>query len=167
MFLTGYHGTSNENADNILKENKFRLSDSDKEWLGRGIYFYFNFEDAYEWRNNESILHSVIKIKDEEYLDIDTEEGNRICNGAIALLIKYNMLSNPKDKKLAQINQCAVMNYIWRLSHTIKVMSKSFPKEPKNIEMIMDIRPMRKEFCVRDNDCIKFTQRMKRSDIRD
>lgn len=167
MFLTGYHGTSNESADNILKENFFKLSESDKEWLGKGIYFYFDFADAYEWRNNESILHSVIKIEDDEYLDLDTKEGLNICRKAIDMVIKYGVVSNPKDKKMAQKNQCAAMNCIWRLSNTTKVMSRSFPREPKVIEMLIDERPLRKEFCVKDNSCIKFTQRIRRSDIRD
>lgn len=167
MFLTGYHGTSNKSADNILEENFFKPSENDKEWLGKGIYFYFNFADAYEWINNESILHSVIKIDDDEYLDLDTKEGLNICRKAIDMVIKYGVVTNPKDKKMAQKNQCAVMNCIWKLSDTIKVMSRSFPRERKVIEMIMDERSLRKEFCVKDNSCIKFTQRIRRSDIRD
>ena len=83
------------------------------------------------------------------------------------MVIKYGVVINPKDKKMAQKNQCAAMNCIWKLSDTIKVMSRSFPREPKVIEMIMDERPLRKEFCVKDNSCIKFTQIIRRSDIRD
>lgn len=167
MFLTGYHGTSNESADNILKENFFKPSESDEEWLGRGIYFYFDFADAYEWRNNESILHSIIKIDDDEYLDLDTEEGLNICRKAIDKIIEYGIVTDLKNKNMAQKNQCAVMNCIWKLSDTIKVMSRSFPRERKVIEMIMDERSLRKEFCVKDNSCIKFTQRIRRSDVRD
>ena len=46
MLLTGYHGTTQESAKSILKEKQFKLSQSNKEWLGEGIYFYEQFSDA-------------------------------------------------------------------------------------------------------------------------
>ena len=42
MLITGYHGTSLNNAHNILNEGKFKISNTDTEWLGSGIYFYYD-----------------------------------------------------------------------------------------------------------------------------
>lgn len=47
MFLTGYHGTTLDDANNIIKDGSFKISNSDTEWLGEGIYYYFNISDAY------------------------------------------------------------------------------------------------------------------------
>lgn len=49
IFITGYHGTpSITNANNII-ENGYNISKTERNWLGYGIYFYPNFEDAYNW----------------------------------------------------------------------------------------------------------------------
>src|SRR5437879_4037246 len=49
MRVIGYHGTSAGGAKKILR-NGFRASDSDAEWLGRGIYFFEEDEGrARDW----------------------------------------------------------------------------------------------------------------------
>ncbi len=47
--LIGYHGTTKENAKKIIKDNRFLKSNSEEEWIGPGIYFYDNIENAYEY----------------------------------------------------------------------------------------------------------------------
>lgn len=112
MFMIGYHGTTLKYANSIIEEGKFHISSSDTEWLGDGIYYYFDINDAYEWRDNtEAILHSVIKIEDSEYLDIDSKCGIEIYNEMI------RCISEIHGKKIfssarPQQNQCAVMKMI-------------------------------------------------------
>ena len=88
MFLTGYHGTTLDNANKIINEGSFLLSNSDKDWLGSGIYFYFNINDALAWRNTEAIFHSVISVEPDEFLDIDTKTGADIFNNMIEYIIE-------------------------------------------------------------------------------
>lgn len=38
--VVGYHGCSRKDADAILAEGNFRLSENRYDWLGRGIYFW-------------------------------------------------------------------------------------------------------------------------------
>lgn len=161
MFLTGYHGTTLENAEDILKEGEFKISSGDKEWLGDGIYYYFNISDALNWKNAEAVLHSVVKIDDTEYLDIDTEIGANIYNQ----MIEY--ISSVQDKKVDdsnesyQKNQCAVMRILWDSYPKLKAVAAAFSPQRTKYRTLLDKRPKRREFCVRNNDCIKYTQLIK------
>ena len=154
MFLTGYHGTSLENGHKILEKKKFDISNGEKEWLGPGIYFYFCISDAYDWKNSDAIIHSVIKVNEDEYLDMDSEEGTSIYNEIIEYISKMQN-KHIFESTNSQKNQCAVMKMIWDQQPKIKVISASFAKEPTKIKTLMDKRPKRREFCVRNNDSIK------------
>ena len=84
MYFTGYHGTSKESADAIIKDKKFRISNGEEQWLGDGIYFYPDFGDALNWKYNdndadvEAVIHAIIRIDDDEYLDLDNEEAKKL-----------------------------------------------------------------------------------------
>lgn len=167
MFLTGYHGTSLDNAKHIIDEGIFKISNHDTEWLGNGIYYYFNISDAYNWRNTEAILHSVIKVDDEEYLDIDTPTGADIYNQMINYISMVQNKSVNTSLDNAQKNQCAVMKMLWDAYPNIKVIAASFPSEPTKVRALLDRRPKRKEFCIRDNRLIKCTQLIRKVDLDD
>lgn len=164
VFLTGYHGTTMEYAEKIVKEKNYKVSDGDKEWLGKGIYFYFDILDAYNWRNSEAILHSIIKIADCEYLDIDSKEGTKIYYDIIEHIESFDIKI---EKNAVQKNQCAVMKILWDTCPKIKVISASFPKEKTKVPTMIDKRTRRKEFCVRDNDYIKHTYLIEKRDLDD
>ena len=167
MFLTGYHGTTLDSANNIIKEGKFKISHSDTEWLGEGIYYYFDIIDAYEWRNTEAILHSIIKIDNKEYLDIDTEIGADIYNQIVDYISTTQDKSVNISLKNAQKNQCAVMKMLWETYPNVKVISASFPTAQTKVRTLLDRRPTRKEFCVRNNSFIKCTQLIRKGDLDD
>lgn len=170
MFITGYHGTTKENAEHILSTRKFYLSKGEKEWLGSGIYFYPDLNDAYEWRDSEVFLHAVIKITQDEYLDLDTEDGKEVYRSIINSLCNYTeeeMVTkgiNISDKNVIK-NQCAVANALWDTFSELKVIFASFHKERTQIPTLIDARIERREFCVRNNDCIISVQKIERSEL--
>ena len=166
MFLTGYHGTSLDNGHNIVETKQFNISTGPKEWLGSGIYFYFLFADAYNWRDSDAIIHSIIEIDEDEYLDIDTKEGEEIYNkiiGIISSMQQKNIFPNASPQE----NQCSVMKMIWEQVPKIKVISAGFPTEPTKIKTLIDKRCRRREFCVRSNDCIKHSYLIRKGDLDD
>ena len=167
MFITGYHGTTMDSANNIINGEGFWISKGDTEWLGKGIYYYFDISDAYEWKDAEAILHSVIKIDDKEYLDIDTKEGAGIFNQMIDHIADKQDKAISNSLRYAQQNQCAVMKMLWDSCPQIKVVSASFHKKKTKVRTLLDRRDIRKEFCVRNNDCIKCTQLIQRGDLDD
>lgn len=89
----GYHGTSKENADDILNGSFFK-SESYDQWLGEGVYFFTNGisdarEDAKNWARNMSydpktktkrygvlkVLKSIVTAEENHILDLDTDKG--------------------------------------------------------------------------------------------
>lgn len=164
MLITGYHGTSATSAKEIIESGKFKISNGKKDWIGKGIYFYPDINDAYCWRNCEMILHTIVKVDDDEYLDIDTKEGKVLYTKVIDQLLKSIKgidLSSPQQ------NQCAVMNLIWDSYDKLKVISASFATERTKIKTLIDTRDRRKEFCVRNNDCIVLVQDIRKGDLDD
>ncbi len=166
LFLTGYHGTTLDRANSILESGRFIESNGEREWLGKGIYFYFDISDAIAWKEASAILHSVIRVDDAEYLDINTEEGTDIFNEA-AECISFLQSKQVRSSANAQKNQCAIMNILWDSYPKLKVMSAALPPYSKKVETVIDLRPQRREFCVRSNEFIKFTHLIKRSDLYD
>ncbi len=71
------------------------------------------------------------------------------------------------DANNVQKNQYAVMKMLWESYPKIKVISASFPKTRTIFKTLLDRRPIRKEFCVRNNEYIKCTQLIKRRDLDD
>ena len=169
MILTGYHGASHIRSDEIEATRKFHISTAQKDWLANGIYFYFNFEDAYNWKGtsgnetSESVFHALVSVTDDEYLDFDTEDG-RILYSKV---VEYLAATHDKriDPNAAQKNQCAVIQTIWDANPQLMVMACSFSPVRTVFQTKYDYRPVRKEFCVRNNLPIIYIHRIRRGDI--
>ena len=81
--LECYHGTSKENAEQILLTRTYKESGRD-EWLGRGVYFFENdplqahkFVKAYKNLSNAAIQVLFTKLcvmEDKNMLDLMTDE---------------------------------------------------------------------------------------------
>ena len=157
MIITGYHGTSKEIANIVLSKKEFELSSGDKEWLGNGIYFYFQYYDALDWTKQKkyhspAILHSIIQVPNEDVLDFDSKSGQDIFKRYENMFNSLGLELNPHS---VQKNHCALMNYIWKEADNYKVMIASFAKTKTVIHTLFDFRERRKEFCVRDNSVIR------------
>lgn len=159
MLITGYHGTTEIFAHNILAEGEYHISCGDKEWLGDGIYFYEKFSDAYGWRpeseEKRRVLHSVIEVEDRKYFDIDSQEGEKAWGEIIDYICKSE---NIELTDSYQENQCAVCRMLWDANPEIKVLAASFATDKSKIKVLIDKRKRRREFCVRDNSSIRCTQ---------
>jgi hypothetical protein len=77
MLVTGYHGTSLEAAEKIIREGRFTSSANEYDWLGDGAYF---FQDAprraFEWSQRRfgpaaAVVGVVVDLVDcMDFLDI-------------------------------------------------------------------------------------------------
>lgn len=101
------------------------------------------------------MLHSVIEVDDSAYIDIDTEEGTNLWLAILESIIRNRHV---KLTGTAEENQCAVCRIIWDSVPEVKVLAASFAAEPSVARLLIDKRPRRREFCVRDNGPIKCTQ---------
>lgn len=159
MLITGYHGTTLDCGNNIIKEGQYHLSSSKTEWLGKGVYFYVNFSDAFEWKpksgDEKVVLHSVIRVKDDEFLDLDSDEGAVVWNRILDYIcVSENIVLDGTHEE----NQCAVCKMIWDSNPQIKVIAASFATALSKAKVLIDRRKRRREFCVRDNESIRCTQ---------
>lgn len=164
MYLTGYHGTDHDTAMKILDEKKFIPSNCDSDWLGCGIYFYFDFKDALNWRGTDSIIHSLIVVDEDknEYLDLTTADGQSLY----LELENYLYANDFHVDGDAEKRQCAVINQLWRYCPNIKAIAAEFATERTKIKTLLDFRKKRKELCVRDNNNIIITHIINREDVK-
>ena len=163
MLLTCYHGTTLESAAKITETGKFNLSSGDKEWLGTGIYFFFDIDDALNWRNAEAVIHAIIEVDSGAYLDLASERGKKLCKNVMDYLTSIeSKIVTSKDE---EANQCSVANLIWASCPEILALTCAFPTQQKSIPTIMEYRHMRREICLRDNSPIRVLNLIRRGDI--
>ncbi len=79
MEQRAYHGTSLENANKICKssnEINFKISCGKTEWLGNGVYFFDNKQNAIDWSKKVrqfeeiGIVSAMIKADEEKVFDL-------------------------------------------------------------------------------------------------
>lgn len=98
--ITGFHGTYTKNIEGILNNN-FIESKNHDIWLGDGVYFFvegigtlhpseyaMQFAKDQCWDNTEKkhtqdeycVLEALIKINDNNFLNLTEEKGTRLFN---------------------------------------------------------------------------------------
>lgn len=131
MIEIGYHGTTTENAQKILKENfKIQKRNPYKYWLGEGIYFFlediyafkrcvheykriFGTEFSTEDAEKMSIIKSTINYENSRILDLTYLRGQAIIDK-----VYKGMLKSSKYSKILQENRnnaiCIVIEYMFK-----------------------------------------------------
>lgn len=97
--IDGFHGTDMKRVNSIL-DNGFRPSVGEKEWLGDGTYFFVKGVNTTperqaeqwaiisSWNNRKkkynyeqyAVLHGVIKVDENKYLDLTKPDGVEILD---------------------------------------------------------------------------------------
>lgn len=117
--FTGYHGTSEESAAQIIK-SKFLPSENHDDWLGYGVYFFIDgiscpINNAKEWainqawdKNNKankyarySIIKTTVKVSEAKLLDLTTPAGLDGFNQVRNHLIHVHRKSFQKRREYA------------------------------------------------------------------
>lgn len=154
MFLSGFHGTDMASALSIMRDGCFHPSTGPRQWLGDGIYFFYNVEDALAWKGtsggnrSDAVLHAVVSIPDDAFFDLNTDEGMHMMTQLYDSASKK--LGSTSKEPDAQGMQSNVAQMIWNASPNLRVLSGTFPTEPRTRRLIIDTRTFRNEFCVRD-----------------
>lgn len=90
----GYHGTNSEAAEAICETQTFKLSRKEDEWLGEGVYFFCDCEDAIWWckKNQEqfSSTYSVLEaiIHAENIIDLSHSYNDMKVFKTFCLIVK-------------------------------------------------------------------------------
>lgn len=162
--FTGYHGTVGENIDSILQDilkNGFKISSKNNEWLGKGIYFFDNINNAHWWNNshkkkklNKGIIKAEIFSEIKHFLDLDDEEDRKKFESKIP---KYKDILKSqgieiKEEDASRILACLLLN-LYSKEHGIKLLKKTFSLNNKNYLEILS--KTQTQYCVIDNSNIR------------
>lgn len=162
--ITGYHGTTYDAAQNILKEKQFRHSTRKNDWLGTGSYFFAYKAHAKYWLKNETfksqktaILEADFEYTREQLLDLDDPEDffklDRTIKKAIANIKTgknpgpiVNLENSPVDKQW-----CLACNFYRKLNRSIGIIIYTFPIEPRSIAGFSQTQ---RQICVSNDDLV-------------
>ncbi|MHB9307305.1 hypothetical protein KST83_03910 [Fusobacterium nucleatum] len=162
--FTGYHGTVGEDVRIILNDilkNGFRISSKNNEWLGRGIYFFDNINNAHWWNNsnrkkelNKGIIKAEIFSKIEYFLDLDDEEDRKKFKAKIP---EYKKMIRDEGVELGEedanrILACLLLN-LYSKEHGIKLLRKTFSLNNENLLEVLS--KTQTQYCVTDNSNIR------------
>lgn len=137
---TAYHGTSVAAAANIRKEQHFRNSEKDNEWLGSGVYFFRYKGHAQRWIKNRGlepgdVLTVTLEYDDRELLDLDDPDQLEAVNREMMPLINKMRLSGgikPGKRYGKWLHWCLVCNLYRKLHPEVGIIIYTFAqkKEP-------------------------------------
>lgn len=156
-----YHGTSVDAADNILKEQHFRESRGDKEWLGTGVYFFPYRGHAEQWLKTRhiaegTVLEVQLEYDNDQLLDLDDPDQRRIMNSTLKkleTLIREKLnVSLPAEGKDRWKQWCLGCNLYRELCPRIGITAYTFPQDQTGISGFQDNQ---RQLCVSDHSIIK------------
>ncbi len=166
MSMSGYHGTAQSRFKSIQRE-MFRPSSGEKEWLGPGIYFFAEYENAVWWAKGEArkrirpkagdppfVIQVNLWYKDNEHLDLDLapdrEQYEFLVSQIESKLVKKPYFDGQHSAIARKLRRCYYCKLLFR-STQVKILSCTFSKEYNEY----DIPINRKEHCVSGNEPIE------------
>lgn len=173
-----YHGTTTENAQNILKEN-FTIPKriNYNYWLGRGVYFFLEDIFAFKWCIHEykriykeefsidvastmSIVESTLKYDENRLLDLTYFKGQCIFDEVYNGMLKSKKYAEELRKNPNNI-VCIVIEYMFEILEFNKfydLVKQIYRVYKPNYSKIVNARERgipQYQLCVKNNDIIK------------
>ncbi len=175
--LTGYHGTTKEKSESILKQG-FKISKSQEqkyEWLGDGIYFLddifyavqwniINMEKNYNDKNeknlmNYAIIKSKIIVNKSKLFDISSPEGS-IIYSKLKKKLEKKLIESGSEKLVEKLKKQSDKFWINILEDNgffkeFDVIMAEFKNKKRNEKYKDDILlNVQKQICVKNQKCI-------------
>lgn len=156
---TGYHATLAKYKESIEKEG-FEPSNNDDDWLGEGVYFWDNIENAQWWkRKRKTIPHCIfvcnLSCNLSNYLNLDNEyemdKLDAFSKNYINEMSK-NGVKKPHFKNSNQIKK--FFCDIYCLKNNIDILSFTFKHDIINKAGFKTKTIDRRQICVREPNCI-------------
>lgn len=168
MIIYGYHGTTKENALSILRTRYFISSCSERDWLGKGVYFFINqhkdkaIEQSKKWAllrkyTFYAVLEAKIDAVEEKIMDLNDEEWfsyfQEFRNIIMEKVIKkgLHVFENPREFDCYVIDRlCDKID----ISVVIKNVFINFSPYYGNIKIPHSYIPNCRIMCVKDKNVI-------------
>ncbi len=140
--LLGYHGTSSNSKESIDKNglDPSLTKHRDDHWLGQGVYFFEEFDQAMWWAEDIStkswnrgsvplVYHAVIEAEESEVLNLDDYKVmNRFMDEMINLQKSIEPDKNGRFPKFTEEKMRAVFLDYYKNKHNIFVVIYTFEK---------------------------------------
>lgn len=164
----GYHGTTQENAERILREKRFVDSNKDNEWLGRGVYFFAYPGDAAWWvsvgrlKDQETaIIKADLAYTEEQALDLDDHQQLEAMNKILCCYVKAQSSRSGISVNISGAEHykqlCWACNLIKKLEPRIGIIIYTFSQ--KQPYKYLPFAANQKQICVSDHSIIKHISR--------
>lgn len=159
----GYHKTLHMHVSNIKKYG-FKPSNENDDWLGLGVYFWDNIENAKWWKvgtgtgaiKKDCIIECELKCKMEQYLNLnkggEMDKFDKFCRKYMSE-IKKNKLPRPKFENNNQRKKYFCDLYCKKNNYSI--LSFEFEHDSINIAGFKIGTIKRRQICVRDSKLIR------------
>jgi len=160
----GFHGTTKEYADNIIKQKSFIASNDDEEWLGRGIYFFADYISharywctKYKCYPQWSIIFSNIEA--EKIIDLDEPET---YEEFLKLAQEFkNRYLKRSDGRPRRIINAVVLNAMYKINpyDIVKGTFQGMPGYKLDYSFLnkqrVNVTPHHVQLCIKNSLCIK------------
>lgn len=170
----GFHGTNINSAEKILKENRFRPSTKPDEWLGKGIYFFADPQDAMWWcraykrleEKDSAILR--VEIKADLIIDLlqskqDVEKFKLFCD-----VVKNKCARLPNGQQRKNYMSLAIDLMIGESKILVDMIIGGFNenrhswyKTSERECLQFPIVVAQIQYCIRNHECIKVIEQYK------
>lgn len=159
----GYHKTRIDRAASILKFKCFPISTGDDKWLGDGIYFWDDIENAKWWNKDDysdgAILSADICCDESRYVDLDDpDQMNRLLTFVDWLIDTAEMGKTTyvfANKAQARAVYCTM----YKNAYAIQLLKNSFPWVEYNRAGFKEMHS-RPQYCATNMDIIENIQRV-------
>lgn len=153
----GYHTTFLYHKDSII-QNGFYVSNQSDDWLGEGVYFWDNEDNARWWKKKSSLFKKCIficslKCSLSNYLNLDTEMDN--FESYLNKFMSSSIGKNLEKPNFKNANECKKFYCdLYCSKNDICILSFSFDHDIINRYGFKTGTIKRRQICVRNPKCI-------------
>lgn len=161
----GYHGTRLTCGQSILSKKCFHLSIGDRHWLGDGVYFFENLEEAKLWgrhvlqdAKDAVVVRAKIASEDGRVLDL-TSLGDLEYYVDFLQSVRKKIQNKVKPGVKMHIDGYAINMLCGAgAAELFDVVRAPFPSHSKKLQAGLEysaIVPIQIQLCVRNTACIQ------------
>ncbi|HIE5973551.1 TPA: hypothetical protein ACXNXU_000880 [Proteus mirabilis] len=174
-----YHGTTQDAIQSIMNKG-FKLSSSNEDWLGHGVYFFIRgisnpLKNATEWAKNKNknknicVIKATVKLNEFEILDLRTTKGQKDYNKYREkivheyyddLLIRRDL--NIKKRKDMRVDDCIINSILLYKIKYKAIIHNVYIKNSLQRNLVLESSyPNSTVLCVNDLSKIEITDIIK------
>lgn len=119
--IIGFHGTTVQIADRLVRGEPFRASANEDDWLGRGVYFWeYAPKQAWWWARrrtpgNAAVVGAMIRLGScFDLLDSKNLQNLKNAHRAMIDTFEQGGIPIPTNERHHRDLDCAVFNYYYK-----------------------------------------------------